>query len=85
MQGAVRKECIREKRPRTVEQARCRVGEYIDRYNTQRRHSAIGYVRPLDMLEGRQAEIRAERDKKLAKACEQRGQGRPLNQDPPLA
>ena len=29
-------------------------------------HSAIGYVTPLDMLAGRQAEIHAARDRKLA-------------------
>jgi putative transposase len=82
MQGTVKRECIREKCPRTVEEARRWVGEYIERYNTQRLHSAIGYVTPLDMLEGRQAEIHAERDNKLAKAREQRRQRRQLNQLP---
>ena len=82
MQGTVKKECIREKCPRTVEEARRWVGEYIERYNTQRLHSALGYVTPLDMIEGRQAQIHAERDKKLATAREQRRQRRQLNQLP---
>lgn len=82
MQGTVKRECIREKCPRTVQEARRWVGEYIERYNTQRLHSAIGYVTPLDMLEGRQAAIHAERDRKLEAAREQRRQTRQLNQLP---
>jgi putative transposase len=82
MQGTVKRECIREKCPRTVEEARCWVGEYIERYNTQRLHSAIGYVTPLDMLEGRQEAILAERDRKLEAAREQRRQTRQSNQLP---
>ena len=82
MQGTVKRECIREKCPRTVEEARRWVGEYVERYNTQRLHSAIGYVAPLDMLEGRRAEIHAERDKKLEAARGQRRQARQLNQEP---
>ncbi|MBP8132615.1 MAG: transposase family protein [Candidatus Hydrogenedentes bacterium] len=79
MQGTVKRECIREKCPRTVEEARRWVGEYIERYNTQRLHSAIGYVTPLDMIAGRQAQIHAERDRKLEAAREQRRQTRQLN------
>ena len=81
MQGTIKRECIREKYPRTAKEAKRWVGEYIEHYNTQRLHSAIGYVTPLDMLEGRQFDIHAERDKKLAKAREQRRQKRQLNQE----
>jgi len=40
----------------------------VNRYNTVRLHSAIGYVTPQDRLLGRQAEIHAERDRKLKQA-----------------
>jgi len=39
-----------------------------DTYNTVRLHSAIGYVTPEDMIEGRQASIHAARDRKLEQA-----------------
>jgi putative transposase len=44
----------------------------VDRYNNVRLHSAIGYVTPRDMLTGRQAEIHAERDRRLEEARRQR-------------
>jgi len=62
-----------------VEEAKRWVGEYIEHYNTARLHSAIGYVTPLDMLEGRQGQIHAERDRKLAQARELRKLQRQLN------
>jgi putative transposase len=48
------------------------IESYVDRYNTVRLHSAIGYVTPQDMLAGRQAEIHAARDQKLEEARRQR-------------
>ncbi len=52
-------ECIRPLTPLTLEDARRLIQTYVDHYNTVRLHSAIGYVTPQDMLEGRQAEIHA--------------------------
>ena len=76
MQGTVKRECIREKNPGTVEEARRYVGDYVKHYNTERLHSAIGYVTPQAMLEGRQAEIHQARDQKLEAARERRKQSR---------
>ena len=76
MQGTVKRECIREKNPGTVEEARRYVGDYVKHYNTERLHSAIGYVTPQAMLEGRQAEIHQARDQKLEAARERRKQAR---------
>ena len=65
-------ECIRTLTPLTLEDARRLIQIYVDRYNTVRLHSAIGYLTPLDMLSGRQAEIHAARDRKLEQARQQR-------------
>jgi putative transposase len=44
----------------------------VNHYNTVRLHSAIGYIAPLDKLEGRETQIFAERDRKLEAARKQR-------------
>jgi transposase InsO family protein len=78
MQGSLKRECIREKCPRTVEEAKRFVAQYVAHYNTRRLHSAIGYVTPWDMLQGRQKQILDERDRKLEAARETRRQRRQL-------
>jgi len=85
MQGSLKRECIRERCPRTVEEAKRFVGEYVGHYNTRRLHSAIGYVTPRDMLEGRQSQIHAERDRKLEIAREARRERRLLTPSPSWA
>jgi putative transposase len=65
-------QCIRPGTPLTPEDARRLIQRYVDHYNTVRLHSAMGYVTPQDMLAGRQAEIRAERDRKLELTRQQR-------------
>ena len=72
MQGTVKRECIREKNPSTVDEARRLVAVYVAHYNTKRLHSALGYVTPLDKLEGRAEAIQAERERKLLAARERR-------------
>jgi hypothetical protein len=48
------------------------VADYVEHYNNVPLNSAIGYITPKDMLAGRQAEIHAERDRKLEAARKQR-------------
>jgi putative transposase len=65
-------ECIRPGTPLSLEDARRIITTFIEHYNTVRLHSALGYVAPVDKLEGRAETIWAERDRKLAEAREAR-------------
>lgn len=68
----IKHDCIRQKTPLSLEEARRVVAEFVQHYNQTRLHSAIGYVTPLDKLCGLAPEIWAERDRKLAEARERR-------------
>jgi hypothetical protein len=59
---SLKSECIRSGTPLTREDALRLIQTYVEDYNTVRLRSDIGYVTPLDMLAGRQAEIHAARD-----------------------
>ena len=73
---SLKTECIRPGSPLCVEDAQRIVAGFVEHYNTRRLHSAIGYVTPLDKLEGRDEEICAERDRRLEAAREVRRQRR---------
>jgi putative transposase len=70
--GTLKRDCIRQKTPLDLDQAKTVTREFIDHYNTVRLHSAIGYVTPKDRLENRHLEIFQARDKKLEAAREKR-------------
>jgi putative transposase len=61
-------ECIRPGTPLTLEDAKRLLTTWVEHYNTVRLHSALGYITPKDMLEGRAKQIHDERDRKLAAA-----------------
>ena len=69
---SVKGECIRPSTPLSLDDARHSVSDYVTHYNDVRLHSAIGYVTPKDKLEGRETEIFAQRDRKLAEGRERR-------------
>jgi putative transposase len=73
---SLKAECIRPGTPLTPEDARRLIQQYVDRYNSVRLHSAIGFITPADMLAGRQAEIHASRDRKLEQARQRRQNNR---------
>ena len=73
---SLKTECIRPKTPLSLEDARRIVGEFVEHYNNERLHSALGYVAPRDKLEGRDREIFKERDLKLERARKERRQRR---------
>jgi transposase InsO family protein len=68
----IKGDCIRVKTPLSLEDAQRCVADFVRRYNTERLHSAIGYITPLDKLEGRAEAIQAQRERKLAEAREAR-------------
>jgi len=68
----IKSTCIRVKTPLSLEDARATVADFVDHYNNNRLHSAIGYVTPDDKLQGRAEIIHAQRDAKLAAAREAR-------------
>ena len=69
-------ECIRPQTPLSLADARRTVAGFVERYNTVRLHSAIGFVTPQDKLLGRDPVIFAERDRKLALARDRRAAAR---------
>ena len=69
---SIKSECIRPGVPLSLEDAERLIAQYVQVYNEQRLHSALGYVTPKAMLEGRSAEIHKERDRKLEHARRQR-------------
>ena len=72
----IKSTCIRPKTPLSLEDGRQTVTKFVDHYNNKRLHSAIGYIAPIDKLEGRAEAIHAERDRKLEAAREARKQKR---------
>jgi putative transposase len=72
----IKGDCIRPETPLTLEDARRIVARYVEHYNCVRLHSAIGYITPKDKLEGREALIFAERDRKLEQARQRRKEKR---------
>lgn len=71
---SIKSESIRPGVPLTLGDAIRLVEQYVTYYNEERLHSAIGYVTPRALLEGRREVIHAERDRKLEQARKRRGQ-----------
>jgi transposase InsO family protein len=68
----IKSTCIRVSTPLSLSDARRVVTDFVDKYNNRRLHSAIGYVTPVDKLQGRSELIQAERDAKLTTARQSR-------------
>jgi len=72
VQKTIKQETIRKKAPKTLDEARQVLTDYIDKYNNKRLHSSIGYITPADKLNGRANSILNERKIKLEKARAER-------------
>ncbi|MFO0935772.1 MAG: transposase [Gemmataceae bacterium] len=69
-------DAVRKQTPLSKDDATRVVGKFIQHYNTERLHSALGYVTPHDVLAGRRDAIHAVRDRKLEAARERRRHAR---------
>lgn len=81
----IKTQCIRPLSPLSLDDAKRGVAKFVEEYNTVRLHSAIGYVTPQVMLEGRQQAIFDDRDRKLAEARERRAQSRAAARQKPAS
>ena len=52
----------------SLEEARRLMERFVEYYNGVRLHSAIGYIAPLDFMDGKATQIWSERDRKLEQA-----------------
>ena len=77
----MKRESIRRKTPLSLEEARRVIAEFVQRYNTVRLHSSIGYVTPKDKLEGRASQVHSERERKLTEARALRKERRQKRKD----
>lgn len=67
-----KQEAVRRQSYLSLDDLKRQIDEYINRYNHNRLHSALGYIAPADMLDGRQADIFNARRQKLLAAKENR-------------
>jgi putative transposase len=65
-------ECIRPKTPLSMDDAKRETEKYVKHYNNERLHAAIGYIAPVDKLEGRDQMIFDDRKRKLEEARKRR-------------
>ncbi len=66
--GTLKRECIRPGVLLNLEDARAVVLKYIEYYNNIRLNSAIGYIAPVDKMNGREDAIFKKRDAQLERA-----------------
>lgn len=69
---SLKEECIRPHSPINFEDGKRIVSKYITLYNEQRLHSALGYITPMDKLNGREETVFAARKEKLKTARQNR-------------
>lgn len=62
------RECLRRRSFIGIEDARKQIAGFVDRYNNERLHSSLGYLRPRDYLYGDVKERFNERQRKLDRA-----------------
>ena len=64
----IKSDALRPASPTSLEEARRLMERFVEYYNGVRLHSAIGYIAPLDFMDGKATQIWSERDRKLEQA-----------------
>jgi len=59
-------ECLAPRRPRDVEEARTRIGHFVDHYNFRRTHQGIDGLIPADIYFDAESEVRASMEARVA-------------------
>ena len=72
----MKSDALRPASPTSLEEARRLMERFVEYYNGVRLHSAIGYIAPLDFMDGKATQIWSERDRKLEQAREARRERR---------
>ena len=72
----MKSEALRPASPTSLEEARGLIERFVEYYNGVRLHSSIGYIAPLDFMDGKAPEIWSERDRKLEHARDLRRERR---------
>lgn len=75
--GTAKSEFLRIAPVYSLEHMKREFNQWVDHYNRVRLHSAIGYVAPYDVLEGRRDAILEERKRKLERARKTRAEQNP--------
>ena len=79
--GSIKRECIRPACPASLDEALPRVAPYVDHCNHARLPSSLGYITAADKLNGLEAVIFAERNRKLEEARSRRRQPSQLQRE----
>ncbi len=72
----MKSDAMRPASPTSLEEARRVMERFVEYYNGVRLHSAIGYIAPLDFMDGKAKQIWSERDRKLEQARQLRRERR---------
>ncbi len=72
----MKSDALRPAQPGSLEEARGVMERFVEYYNGVRLHSAIGYIAPLDFMDGKAKQIWSERDRKLEQARQLRRERR---------
>ena len=70
--GTIKSEAIRQQSYLSIDDARRQIADYIQIYNEERLHSALFYLTPKEVFEGKMEQRLEERQKKLDQAAENR-------------